>query len=116
MRDTNSLEELKCGPSNNGIQQLAFRLARGTEERMGAFQLIHAAYVRAGLGEPNLVGMRVTPYQILPTSQIFVGMLRDEVVSTVSLIGDGELGLPMQSMFPDEVSQLREEGERVAEV
>jgi hypothetical protein len=95
---------------------LDYRLARTTEERLGAFQLIHNCYVRAGLGEPNAVGMRITPYQVLPTSQIFVGLLGDEVVTTVSLVGDGELGLPMQTMFAEEVNELRAAGERVAEV
>jgi len=109
------------GAAREGNPELAatgldYRLARTTEERLGAFQLIHNAYVRAGLGAPNVVGMRVTPYQVLPTSQIFVGVLQDEVVSTVSLIGDGELGLPMESMFSEEVAQLRGEGERMAEV
>jgi hypothetical protein len=91
-------------------------LARESEERLGAFRLIHDAYVRAGLGQPTPTGMRVTPYQILPTSQIFVGKLGDQVVSTVSLIGDGELGLPMETIFGPEVQTLRQRGERLAEV
>lgn len=95
---------------------LTYGLARESEERLGAFRLIHDAYVRAGLGQPTPSGMRVTPYQILPTSQIFVGKLGDQVVSTVSLIGDGELGLPMETIFGPEVRALRQQGERLAEV
>jgi hypothetical protein len=95
---------------------LTYGLARESEERLGAFRLIHDAYVRAGLGQPTPSGMRVTPYQILPTSQIFVGKLGEQVVSTVSLIGDGELGLPMETIFGPEVSALRQQGERLAEV
>jgi hypothetical protein len=95
---------------------LEFRLARQSEDRLGAFQLIHKAYVRSGLGEASPLGMRATPYQILPTSQIFVGLLREEVVSTVSLIGDGELGLPMDVVFRREIQPLREAGHQVAEV
>lgn len=108
--------EIASGEVAYEVTGLDYRLARGTEERLGAFQLIHKCYVRAGLGEANAVGMRITPYQILPTSQIFVGLLRDEVVSTVSLIGDGELGLPMETMFAQEVNELRAAGERVSEV
>lgn len=95
---------------------LDYRLARQSAERMGAFRLIHDAYVRAGLGHATETGMRVTPYQILSTSQIFVGMLEREVVSTVSLIGDGELGVPMDVMFREDVDELRRAGRRVAEV
>lgn len=95
---------------------LDYHLARSSEERLGAFQLVHNAYVQSGLGQPNPLGLRATPYQVLPTSQIFVGMIRGEVVSTVSLIGDGELGLPMESMFAGEVAELRSQGERLSEV
>src|SRR5205823_13149160 len=69
--------------------ELSYGLARTTSQRRAAFALVHQAYVRAGLGEPNPLGLRVTPHQILPTSQVFVGVIKAEVVSTVSLIGDG---------------------------
>lgn len=95
---------------------LEYGLARTTDERLGAFRLIHQAYVRAGLGQESSLGLRVTKYQIQPTSQVFVGMLGSDVVSTVSLIGDGPLGLPMESMFAPEVAELREQGEKLSEV
>src|SRR5216110_2184420 len=78
--------------------ELSYSLARSTKQRREAFALVHQAYVRAGLGKPNPLGLRVTPHQVLPTSQIFVGVVKDQVVSTVSLIGDGQLGLPMEKM------------------
>jgi hypothetical protein len=104
---------------NEAVERFAglqYGLARTTEERLGAFRLIHQAYVRAGLGQPLPLGLRVTKYQIQPQSQVFVGVLAGEVVTTVSLIGDGPLGLPMETMFAPEVALLREQGERVCEV
>jgi hypothetical protein len=109
-------EEVTRSRSQSKRTGLDYRLARTAEERLGAFRLIHNCYVQSGLGEPNVLGLRATPYQILPTSQIFVGVIRGEVVSTVSLIGDGELGLPMESMFFAEVAALRYQGQRLAEV
>lgn len=109
-------EGLVFSPGTSPLRELTYSLARESDERLGAFRLIHDAYVRAGLGQPTPSGMRVTPYQILPTSQIFVGKLGDQVVSTVSLIGDGELGLPMETIFGAEVRALRQQGERLAEV
>jgi hypothetical protein len=96
-----------------GIQ---YGLARTTEERLGAFRLVHLAYLRAGLGQPSPLSLRVTRHQIQPQSQIFVGAVGGEVVTTVSLIGDGPLGLPMETMFGPEVAELREQGERLSEV
>lgn len=102
--------------ANDPLSPLEYGLARTTDERLGAFRLIHQAYVRAGLGQETPLGLRVTKYQIEPTSQVFVGMLGSDVVSTVSLIGDGPLGLPMESMFAPEVAELREQGEKLSEV
>lgn len=98
------------------LSGLEYGLARTTDDRLGAFQLIHQAYVRAGLGKPLPLNLRVTRHQLQPRSQVFVGVLAGEVVSTVSLIGDGPLGLPMESMFGPEVAQLRAEGESLSEV
>ena len=43
-------------------------------------------------------------------------MLRGEVISTLSLVRDGELGLPMEEIYPDEVDARRARGVRLAEV
>ena len=96
--------------------ELEYRAARNPSDRLKAFRLVYNAYLRAGLGEANRYEMRVTPYQLQPTSQIFVARIRNEVVSTVTLVGDSDLGLPMESMFGDEVAALRRSGRRVAEV
>jgi hypothetical protein len=96
--------------------ELDYRAARLPSDRLKAFRLVYNSYLRAGLGEQNHYEMRVTPYQLLPTSQIFVARLQSEVVSTVTLVGDSEHGLPMESMFAEEVDQLRKRGRRIAEV
>ncbi len=96
--------------------EMTNRLANSPGDRTGAFQLVYRSYLRAGLVSENPWGMRVTPYQLCPTSQQFVAVVRCEVVSTVTLVGDGSLGLPMESMFPDEVNEFRSAGRQVAEV
>jgi hypothetical protein len=60
--------------------------------------------------------LRVTLYHLLPTTEVLVAKLGGEIISTLSLIADGYLGLPMQSMYTKEINQLREEGLRPAEV
>ena len=60
--------------------------------------------------------MRATPYQLLPSTDMIVAELRGQVISTVSLVRDGELGLPMESVFPEEVAARRAAGIRLAEV
>jgi N-acyl amino acid synthase FeeM len=85
-------------------------------ERQAAFELVYNAYCRNGLCANGTNGMRFTPYQLLPTTDIFIAKLRGEVVSTLSLVRDGELGLPMEEVFASEVAERRAAGMRLAEV
>lgn len=94
-----------------------YRLAATLEERLAALRLVHDAYVRTGLIEPNPYGVRATPYHLLPTTTIFVAECEcRRVISTMSLVGDGELGLPMETVYAPEIDQRRRAGKRMAEV
>jgi hypothetical protein len=92
------------------------KVASARRERQSAFELIYQSYRRAGLCGENACGMRVTPYQLLDTTDIIVADLFGEVVSTVSLVRDGRLGLPMEEIYPELVMQRRSAGIRIAEV
>lgn len=97
----------------NDIQ---LRVAATREERQATFELIYRSYVRAGLCAQTDTGLRITPYQLLPTTDIIVAELRGQMISTVSLVRDGKLGLPMESVFPEEVAARRKAGIGLAEV
>jgi len=113
------LDERDDSSSSLGRENWACAIARERAEREAAFRLIYDAYVRAGLGAPNTFGMRVTPYHLLPTTTIFVASVLDQgrdVFATVSLVGDGAFGLPLERVYPAEVNQRREQGQSLAEV
>ena len=93
-----------------------YAVASTRRERAAAFRLVYGSYLEAGLGQPNPWGMRVTPYQLLPTTEIFVAWLRSEPIFTMSLVVDGELGLPMEAIYGEEVGRLRRQGLLLAEV
>ena len=97
----------------NDIQ---LRVAATREERQSTFELIYRSYLRAGLCTKTDSGLRVTPYQLLPSTDVILAELRGQVISTVSLVRDGELGLPMEAVFPEEVAARREAGIGLAEV
>jgi hypothetical protein len=92
------------------------RVARSQADREAAFRLIYDSYLRAGLVRENPFGMRVSPYHLLPTTEMFVATVEETVVATMSIVMDGELGLPMESIFPEEIAQRRQAGTRLAEV
>lgn len=91
-------------------------LARTESHYRGAFALVHSAYCRAGLDDPHESGLRVTPYQLLDSSHVFVATLNGEVISTLTLVRDGELGLPMEAIYTEEIQERRERGINLAEV
>jgi hypothetical protein len=93
-----------------------YRIAATREERAAAFQLVYSSYLKAGLGEPNPHKMRVMPYHLLPTTEIFLATLGDTPIFTMSLVLDGELGLPMECVYQQEVASRRDRGLVLAEV
>ncbi|NIP85114.1 MAG: hypothetical protein GTO03_05965 [Planctomycetales bacterium] len=82
----------------------------------GAFRLIYQAYLRSGLATSNRFGMRVTPYHLLSTTDVFLAKCRHEPICTASLVADGDYGLPMESVYADQVRQRRAAGLRLGEV
>jgi len=96
--------------------KLAVKIASQPREIQEALGLVYQAYRRCGLIEPNPFRMRVTPYHLRETTEIFVAILGGEVTCTLSLVRDGELGLPMESIYGEEVAWRRAQGVSVAEV
>jgi len=91
-------------------------VAATRRDREAAFRLIYHSYVRAGLQVPNRHQMRVTPYHLLPSTPLFIAKSRAEVVSTVTLIIDGDLGVPLELTFPEVVEERRRDGILFGEV
>lgn len=100
----------------SGVSKVTFRIASTREDRATAFRLVYQNYLRKGLIEANKYQIRLTPYHLLPTTNVFIASIDDEIIATVSLIGDGELGLPMEGVYPDEVNRARDLGLSVGEV
>lgn len=97
-------------------QAPVFRIAQTRDDYCGAFRLVYEAYLRAGLSRPNPFGMRITPYQLLPTTEVLVAVHHGEIIATLSLVRDGQLGLPLENTYPEEVAALRAQGLHLAEV
>lgn len=58
----------------------------------------------------------ISAYLTSPSAATFTGRLGGTVVATISVIGDSEKGLPMDSIYRAELDALRKEGGRLAEV
>lgn len=85
-------------------------------EREQALQLVHRVYNRSGLVDDNASRKRVLRQHLADETDILVAKQRGQVVFTVSLVGDGVYGMPLESLFEEEVESMRAEGLRLAEV
>ena len=102
--------------AGNATEDVDYRIAATLRERASALRLIYGAYLRARLGEPNDYGLRVTPYHLLPTTETFLAVCGGQTIFTMSLVIDGELGLPMECAYGQEIQTRREQGLLLGEV
>lgn len=106
----------QCSRQIAGGREPVVRIAQCDREVIQALELVYRAYLRSGFIGPNPFRLRVTPYHLLATSQVLVSFLDGQAITTTTLIGDGELGLPMEDLYGDEVGAKRQAGLRLAEV
>jgi hypothetical protein len=97
-------------------EDIQLRVAATRGDRQAVFELVYRSYLKAGLCTSNDCGMRATPYQLLASTDVILAELRGQVISTVSLVRDGDLGLPMESLYAAEVAARGAAGIRRAEV
>ncbi len=93
-----------------------YEIAHSIVDLEACFQLVYRAYRRAGLTAVNAHQTRLTPFHLLDTTEVFATRLKQQIISTVSLVGDQPLGLPVEKMYPDEIAEFRRNGLRLAEI
>jgi hypothetical protein len=105
-------------PSSEDLVRPFIHLAARRGDLYAALRLVYKEYLRTDLIRPNPFLMRATPYHLLPTTDVIVATRGwgDVAACTVSLVGDGQLGLPIESAFPEQVDVRRQRGVQIAEV
>ena len=100
-----------------GIERdIQIKIASEWAEWEQAFELLAASYRARGYDAPSDKPYRFTPYHILPDAVTLVAKHQDRVVATLSLVPDTSLlGLPMESIYADEIGELRRQRRRLAE-
>lgn len=91
-----------------------YKIASSYRELQQAFDLLEQSYINRGIAEAGHVRMKVL--NILPSTTTFIAVRKGEVIGTVSLIEDSELGLPMETVHAAEVDFVRKGHRRLAEV
>ena len=113
---TSKVTPIRLQKTDQAVSPYSIRVARTEHDLTRAFELIQHSYCAAGLASDSPSGLRLTPYHLSGHSDVLIAEVPDDVVSTISLFGDSDLGLPMESMYGNEVAQLREQGFVLAEI
>jgi hypothetical protein len=86
------------------------------DQLISAYRFVYEQYVSAGYIEPNPLGMRLRGGFEMGWNITTIGaFIDDEIVATISLIRDGDDGLPIDSHYPGIVEATRERG-KVCEI
>jgi hypothetical protein len=95
-------------------KDIIYKIAETNDELKQAFTLIQENYENAKIVGKSTSGLRVTKYNLLPTTTVFIAVLNNEVIGTVSQILDTPMGLPADQI--SDLSMYREQGARISEI
>jgi len=103
---------IECDPEPD--LRLEVKLAETREELEACYRLLHDSYVAAGFMKTHPSGLRLTPYNALPTTTTLCAKFSGRVVGTLTMVRDGVFGFPMQSAF--DLQPVRAVGGAIAEI
>lgn len=90
-------------------------VAEDMKQVLGAWQLVFRSYLREGLIDPNPFRIHFTPQAVNPDTCVIIGRISELTVSTVTVVPDGDAGLPLDSVYRQELDDLRRKGRRLLE-
>jgi hypothetical protein len=98
-------------------RDIRVKIASERAEWRDAFQLVSCNYQARGYEEPFASKVRFTPFHALPDVVTFVAKHEGRVLATFSMVPDNTLmGLPLESIYGEEIRGLRASRRRLAEV
>jgi hypothetical protein len=100
------------------IDKPAIKIAETTEELFNAFRLVYNEYQDQGyIKKSHPLAIQYNIHNFLPKTCVFIFQSFRDVVSTISYIPDSPLfGLPLDSLYREEVDALRKQGRKVVEI
>ena len=91
-------------------------IANDFESRRAAYELVYRLYREKGYADPNESRMWLSVYNLLPDTTTLVVLKDEEIVGTLTVVFDGPLGLPADTLYRNEMNGLRRAGRRPAEI
>lgn len=94
--------------------ELQIRLARTPAELKQAYHILYQSYVEKGYQNELRRQYRIIKHFLSPSTSTVVALWNNEVVGTLTIIQDNELGVPLEKNF--DVSLLRNKGRIFCEI
>lgn len=101
---------------SNAVSVCRVRTASSRNDFRSAFGLIQRRYQASGLLTDTGTSMRIMPYHLSAASQVFVAERNHEVVGTITLVRDGDDGLPMDTLYPEAIGNARKTSDKIGEI
>lgn len=93
------------------------RRAVSAQDYSKVFRFVHDTYVQCGWIRPSVSELRIRPWDLCPSTAVFLAEFEEKVVGSLIVVGDTqELGLPIDSAFRDVTDSLRRPGRTLAEM
>ena len=105
-----------CALALKHLDEFETHPAASFDELKQAYRLIYKEYLARGYCSEKSSQMHFNYFCVLPETRTFVLSKKKSIVGTISLIQDSPCGLPMESLFPAEIQELRETDRKLAEV
>ena len=99
--------------AGNGLH---FSVASGLGEVIEAWGLVYRSYIQSTLIEPNPFEIHTVRKAVSPRTAVILARLGQLPIATLSAIGDGPGGLPLDSVYGSELDELRSSGRRLLEI
>lgn len=93
-----------------------FSVAKNQHDIEQSFRLIHQCYVDRGIARHQHNGLLCNLFSASPYTIILLAKKDEQVIATVSLIQDSQLGLPSDKKFKKENDELRKKGVKLLEI
>ncbi len=98
------------------LGSVEYRIIRKRQELEKSYALVYKEYIKRNYMEENISKLRISLYNALPQTITFIAVAEQEVLATVSIIPDSPLGLPMDTIYHEELEEFRKNKKKICEI
>ncbi|MFG0251864.1 MAG: hypothetical protein ACF8NJ_03215 [Phycisphaerales bacterium JB038] len=117
MEPTATTNHIECAASSEqSSAELVYGPASSLAELRQSYSLTYLKYRERGLAEENSGQVFFSKQHLQHRAVTLVGRIGHTVFTTLSVVMDGPMGLPLDVVFPDELNQFRRQGAVLGEL